>query len=138
MNARVVFLAGGITGCPDWQAAVGQAMRKDNIVLLNPRQGNFDMTDPNAARKQIKWEYDHLRKANEILFWFPEETLCPIVLYELGSWSMTKKPIYVGVHQRYARKRDVEIQTSLVRPDVEIVYSLKDLVAQMRNPRRGI
>jgi hypothetical protein len=81
--------------------------------------------------EQITWEHDYLRMADAILFWFPCETICPIVLYELAAWSMTDKPIFVGVHPDYQRRQDVEIQTGLARPEVEIVYSLEDLVGQV-------
>ena len=40
---------------------------------------------------------------------------------------MTTKPIVIGVHPGYKRKQDVEIQTRLVRPDIQVVYSLEDL-----------
>ena len=46
---------------------------------------------------------------------------------------MTEKPLYVGVHPQYARRTDVEIQTSLVRPEVKIVYSLEALAKQVQN-----
>ncbi len=44
---------------------------------------------------------------------------------------MTDKPLFVGVHPNYLRKRDVEIQTSLVRPEIQIAYSLEDLASQV-------
>jgi len=102
-------------------------------ILFNPRRADFPIHDPTAAQKQITWEYEHLRIASTILFWFPKETLCPIVLYELGAWSMADKSIFVGVHPEYQRHQDVEIQTGLIRPDVEIVYSLMDLAEQVAN-----
>jgi len=68
-----------------------------------------------------------------IQFWFPQETLCPIVLYELGAWSKTNKPIFVGVHPEYKRRQDVEIQTKLARPEVKIVFSLENLAKQIRD-----
>ncbi len=128
-----LFLAGGITGCPNWQQEVASALKDETITLLNPRRKSFPIEDSTAALEQIQWEYRHLRKASVISFWFPHETLCPIVLYELGAWSMTDKPIFVGVHPDYQRKLDVEIQTSLVRPKVEIVYSIQNLVEQIVN-----
>jgi hypothetical protein len=128
-----LFLAGGITGCPDWQQDVVRALKNEPITLLNPRRKSFPIEDSTASVEQIKWEYSHLRNASAISFWFPHETLCPIVLYELGAWSMTDKPIFVGVHPDYQRKLDVEIQTSLVRPKVEIVYSIQNLVEQIVN-----
>ncbi len=131
-DERGLFLAGGITGCPDWQRDMVAMLRDTGWVLFSPRRANFPIHDPNAAHAQIKWEHDHLRKASAILFWFPCETLCPIALYELGAWSMTGKPLFVGVHPDYPRRRDVEEQTALVRPDVQIVYSLEDLAALAR------
>lgn len=127
-----VFLAGGITDCPDWQKEVMQSLYPVDVVLFNPRRANFPIHDPGASEFQIKWEHEYLRQASAILFWFPCETLCPIVLYELGAWSMTDKKIFVGVHPDYKRKQDVEIQTRLVRQDVKVVYSLRDLSEQVQ------
>lgn len=131
-SRKSIFLAGGITGCPNWQADMASVLLKiTDLVVFNPRRENFPMGDPNAGREQIKWEYDHLRLADYILFWFPSETICPIVLYELGAWSMTDKPIFVGIDPNYVRQFDVEQQTQLVRPDIEIVYSLFGLAGQI-------
>ncbi len=131
-NEKSLFLGGGITNCPDWQSELIGLLKEDDLVLLNPRRANFPMGDPNASKEQIKWEYRHLRKADAIMFWFPKETLCPIVLYELGAHSMTNKPLFIGVHSDYARKLDVEIQTILVRPEIEIVYDLDSLSEQIK------
>jgi len=132
-NETSVFLAGGITGCPDWQADMVEFLSDTDLVLFNPRRANFPIHDPSAAQFQIEWEHDHLRKADVILFWFPRETLCPIVLYELGAWSMTTKTIFVGVHPEYKRRQDVEIQTRLARPDVGgVYYSVQDIARQIK------
>lgn len=131
VEGKTVFLAGGITGCPDWQQEIRTLLQDTDLVLLNPRREHFPIGDPSAAREQILWEHSYLRWADAILFWFPHETLCPIVLYELGAWSMSDKPIFVGVHPDYQRRQDVEIQTYFVRPDVQIVYSLGDLARQV-------
>lgn len=128
-----VFLAGGITGCPNWQSVIVEQLRNTPLTLFNPRREQFPIHDLAASAFQIRWEHDHLRKADAILFWFPCETLCPIALYELGAWSMTNKPIFVGVHPQYQRHQDVQIQTALVRPDVEIVNSLEDLANLVLN-----
>jgi hypothetical protein len=129
---RAVFLAGGITGCPGWQAEIIELLADTDLVLLNPRRKNFPIDDKGAAYKQIEWEYKHLRLADAVLFWFPWETLCPITLYELGAWSMANKDIFIGVHPDYQRRQDVEIQTKLVRPGIMVSYSLEDLAAQVK------
>jgi len=126
---KTVFLAGGITGCPDWQQEMRALLETTDLTLLNPRRAHFPIGDPSAATGQITWEHDGLRMADAILFWFPRETLCPIVLYELGAWTMMGKPIFVGVHPDYSRRQDVEIQTRLARPGVRVCYSLEDLAA---------
>lgn len=131
VGGKAIFLAGGITNCPDWQQEMRSLLRDTDLILVNPRREHFPIGDHNAAMDQITWEWNHLRYSNEILFWFPCETICPIVLYELGAWSMTSKPIFVGVHPNYTRIQDVEIQTRLSRPEVKICYSLEDLAQQV-------
>ncbi len=37
----------------------------------------------------------------------------------------------MGVHPNYPKRQDVEIQTGLVRPDIQIVYSLDELANQI-------
>lgn len=126
-DTKSLFLAGGITGCPNWQHQVVSKLLFTDVVLFNPRRLNFPIEDPTASLKQVDWEHRYLRKATAVSFWFPSETLCPIVLYELGAWSMTDKPLFIGVDPEYKRKNDVVIQTSLVRENIEIVYSINDL-----------
>lgn len=128
-----LFLAGGITGCPDWQDEMVRKLKDEpNLIILNPRRADFPIGDPRAAYEQIKWEHDMLRDASRISFWFPKETICPIVLYELGAWCMTSKVLYVGLDRDYKRRQDVEIQTELIRPEIDLAYSLDDLVGQVR------
>jgi len=65
-----VFLAGGITGCPNWQQTVIKSLEKSlrgspyeqNIVVFNPRRKNFPINKPSASYEQIKWEYDQLSR----------------------------------------------------------------------------
>jgi len=127
-----LFLAGGITDCSDWQAEARKRLAGSGFDLLNPRRANFPMDDPGAAEEQITWEHDHLRKADAILFWFPAGAVQPIALYELGAWSMTGKPLFVGADPGYARRPDVEIQTKLARPGLPVVSDLGALVQQVK------
>lgn len=127
-----LFLGGGITDCPDWQQEMVSLLRDLPLALLNPRRPHFPIGDPGAAVQQIEWEFRHLRKATAVLFWFPCETLCPIALYELGAWSMTDKPLFVGTHPAYGRRVDVEVQTRLTRPGVAVRADLKRLADDVR------
>lgn len=117
-----VFLAGGITDCPNWQDDLTEMLRSRDdeldkpIVLLNPRRDDFDVGDATMELQQITWEFDAMSGADMIVFWFNNETLCPIVLYELGMWSNSRNtPIVLGIDPKYKRKRDVLIQTALAK-----------------------
>lgn len=122
-----LFLAGGISNCPDWQQEVIEALEGTSLVVLNPRR-EFYSTETSAI-EQIKWEHDALRKVNIVLFWFPEETLCPITLFELGVFSQKKNvEVLVGVHPNYARKLDVIEQLALSRPEIKVVHTIEDLI----------
>ena len=74
--------------------------------------------DPDAAKDQIAWEYNALRLADIVSFWFCKETIQPIVLYELGATLMrSMEPdgpkVVIGMEHGYPRAQDVEIQTKL-------------------------
>jgi len=132
-----VFLGGGITNCPDWQAELKAELKDDELTLVNPRRARFPMDRSDAAREQIVWEHARLEDADVILFWFPKETLCPITLYELGAWSRSSKSLVVGCHPGYERKFDVEVQTELARPEIYVVDSLEAMVVQLRSTVRA-
>lgn len=134
-SEKKVFLAGGITNCPDWQQEMKELLSGTDLTLFNPRRADFPIGEPGVEYEQVTWEHEALRVADAILFWFPQETICPIVLYELGAWSMMEKPIFVGIHPEYQRRQNVEIQTGLVRPDVVVVSSLLELSSQVSSLR---
>ena len=124
-----LFLAGGISNCRDWQADLIKDIKNiPNLTVYNPRRKNFPIGDLNAAEQQITWEFNHLRDADIVTFWFSSGSLNPIVLYELGMWGNScDRPIIVGIDPDYERKHDVEFQTRLSRPEVPIVYSLEEM-----------
>lgn len=126
-----LFLAGGITGCPDWQSEMRDLLSSTDLILINPRRQSWDMAK-DKAEDQIAWEFKYLSSANLILFWFPKETLCPIVLFELGKYAAaTNREVFVGVEPGYKREFDVRFQMHLARPEVLIVDSLYELPKQI-------
>lgn len=129
-----VFLAGGITGCPDWQAGVCGELRDLPIVILNPRRVNFPIGDPAAGPAQIDWEYRHLQRADVVMFWFPDsgQVPQPIALYELGAHAAAGKKIAVGCNPRYVRRADVIHQLRLARPDVHVRSDLYSTLLDVR------
>lgn len=127
-NLPSIFLAGGITGCVDWQKRAAELLKNSSFAILNPRRENFPIDDPNSAEVQIKWEFDHLYNATVILFWFSAESIQPIALYELGRWLAKDKPVVVGAHPNYLRRQDIEIQAPLVRPGIQIFDDLQEMI----------
>lgn len=117
-----VFLAGGISGCRNWQKETIDALDKyfnllgtgKNIAIINPRQDNFDPDAPiDEIIKQIKWEHYMLEKSDIVAFFFDNsDSVQPISLYELGKWT-SKKSNIITVVDGYKRALDVEVQCYL-------------------------
>lgn len=126
-----VFLAGGITGCPDWQA-IAAARLAPHADVLNPRRRTYVATDDEYER-QVAWEYRHLRRADLILFWFAAEAIQAIALYELGAFGPGEKPIVVGADPAYPRRTDVILQLSHARPGLVVHSTLESTIETVVN-----
>jgi len=139
-----LFMAGGITGCHDWQSEMAEKLKYENITLFNPRRENFDVNDPTMEENQIKWEYDHLSSCDAVSFWFTPDTLQPITLFELGTFCPVVpylpmeshieifRRVFVGVHPDYKRISDIKFQLGLRRNDIEIVFDFDKLISQIK------
>ncbi len=127
-----VFLAGGISNCPDWQAGVQQKIADaTDLAVINPRRTNWDMSaGDSASYEQITWEYVHLRASKYTFFWFPKETDGPITLFELGSALERDTKVFVGCHPEYNRKLDIHAQVMLRQPDTLVLEDL-DVLTHM-------
>lgn len=126
----LVFLAGGITNCEDWQSIVIDYLNKnlpdyikEEVAILTPRRKDFDITNPNATEEQITWEHDALEVMDLFTMYFADgPSDQPICMYEYGkhcelrSWDL----VVATTHPDYKRKEDVLIQTRLAHPDIEV------------------
>jgi len=133
-----LFLAGGITDCPNWQQVAVQLVRQAGIdwVILNPRRGHA-VDEENTVAEQVAWESRHLRLARAVLFWFPASTsVQPIALYELGWCVASAKPLAVGAEPGYPRRRDVILQLSLARAEIAVRSTLAETVADLASHDR--
>ena len=136
-----IFLAGGISNCPDWQEDVARQLSENTeSIIYNPRRRDFDMNSyEEISRQQIRWEFYALRMAKVNLFWFPSETLCPITLFELGSAIHRLHPgtLMVGTHPKYLRRFDIIEQGKLAGAPIHVFDDLEELVSEtiilMRN-----
>lgn len=117
-----VFLAGGISGCRDWQQEVIDILfpmiDKDDsqVVVYNPRRKEFNVDDPGAVEDQITWEFQYLNKVDIFSMYFVGgDQIQPICLYELGRYT---KNVFgygqvISVEKDYIRERDVAVQVAL-------------------------
>jgi Nucleoside 2-deoxyribosyltransferase like len=131
-NNIKLFLAGGITNCPNWQSGLLKYLEDlDDLTIYNPRRPDFPINDPKASEAQITWEYLHLLNADVLVFWFSNGSLNPIVLFELEKYSLSStKPLVIGMDREYQRATDVIIQTQLSRPDIKEIYTSIPAMAQ--------
>jgi hypothetical protein len=135
-----VFLAGGITDCPNWQSTVIEELKDTDLLIYNPRRDNFPREDPSEARNQVQWEYIHLTKIVDIIsFWFSKgSSPQPIALYELGRYATIladngkKDRLVVGVDPDYSRREDVLYQLEFMGYDVSSLTS-NDLNTHIKN-----
>ena len=124
----LVFLAGGITNCENWQKECIKQLEEryhgtDNLVVFNPRRENFPINDPSASLQQIQWEFDAIERCDIFSMYFCSgESDQPICMYELGRNILRiqnrfpldwEKRIVISVERGYKRKQDVLIQTDL-------------------------
>lgn len=139
-----LFLAGGISGCPDWQAealslaATWVEQTGHRLTIANPRRSDGIPKVGQVAAQQIKWEYDHLARARVVLFYFPEGRpdangqlpIQPIALYELGK-ELGRRPsdqIIIGADSGYVRRFDLVTQVGLACPGQPIYPDLGSTV----------
>lgn len=121
-----IFLAGGISNCPNWQEiAIAELKGLVHGLVINPRRDDFDTTNPAESMFQIHWEHKALEMSDILMFWFPHDTLCPITLFELGKYLGSDKKIIIGADPEYARLTDVQIQSSIMRPNIQVHSSLE-------------
>lgn len=127
-NDVLVFLAGGITGCDDWQQKVIDTLAlwpTQNLVILNPRRKNFPMDDPSAGEAQIEWEFNWLEKCDIFSMYFAGgESVQPICMYELGR-------NLVRMQMRYPLDWDNRLVIN-VAPDCKRKF---DVVQQVKHAR---
>lgn len=133
----LVFLAGGIVGCADWQAAAAQQLalipHLGAVLVYNPRRAApFAAGDEAAHAAQGAWEFQALDRAQVISVWFPAEGVCAGSLYELGRHLALRVRdrqshlLAVGVDPGYRYARKVAAQVALAcgeAPGEDVVVS---------------
>ena len=115
------------------EANLGLATAGMLVVDVDGKRNRWMMDDPDAAQEQITWEYYALNGSDCVSFWFCRETICPIVLFELGACMERKQDFIVGMDPDYQRRQDVEIQVGLRHPGKIINLTLDDQAHKIRD-----
>jgi hypothetical protein len=110
-----IFLAGSIDQgkAVDWQTRLTNALKDEDITILNPRRDDWDSTwkediSNDKFREQVEWELDAQDKATIIAMYFDGEQKSPITLLELGLYAGSGKVI-VCCPKPYWKKGNVDI-----------------------------
>ena len=140
-----IFLAGGITGAPDWQKEVIErfdtqkffinhphlAQLYRRVALINPRRSDFDCSKASSSIEQIEWEKRALDMVDMTFFWFPKEAMCHITMFELGVAIGQMRTIRVGVEPGYCRELDIKEQAG--RHHSKKIYTTLDALYSLRS-----
>lgn len=129
-----LFLIGNIYDCEDWQSyVIKELINIPNLTIYSNRVKN-KIEDKKTREQYLVWEFNHLREADLIIFWFSGGFSVIDIFYELGMHgNSTDTPIMIGIDPKYERKQDVIIQTSLARPEVPIFNSMQDMIEDIYN-----
>lgn len=126
---NTVFFGGSITGAKDWHKKLFDYIAehvKSQTTVFNPKRKNFDINNQIDSEIQISWERKYLNLSDTLVFYFAEETLGPITLFELGGALernlRTNSPqnILVYCEPEYIRKFDVQYQIKLVQKECSV------------------
>ena len=75
----LIFLAGGITNCSNWQDSLIESLKPilkekeyfQNLILINPkRESSIALNNEEEIIKQIKWEYKYLNQCDIFTMFF--------------------------------------------------------------------
>lgn len=99
-SRKKVFLAGSMAmgTAPDWRSEVVEALKDENIVILDPWRDDWDSSWEQRAkddnfREQVEWELDGLEDADVVLVYFAPGTSAPISLFEFGLLAQRGKTV---------------------------------------------
>jgi hypothetical protein len=127
-----VFLGGSIDmgSAPDWQRDVIDALKDEDVVILNPRRSDWnpswrpDADEPHFL-EQVQWELSALDSADVILLYLAPGSNSPVSLLEMGLHARSGKLIIL-CPPGYWRKGNVDITAA--KYGVQQVSSLSELI----------
>ena len=129
-GSKSVFLAGTIDNGDslNWQDKVIIELINLGVSceIYNPRREHWNSnTTKEELEKQIKWEQDHLDRANIIVMVLLDDSKSPISLLELGLYANTNKLIVFCTPNFY---RWDNVRLTCEKYNIELVQNLNPLI----------
>jgi hypothetical protein len=140
LRGPVIFLAGPIQGCHDWQSEARALLLQldPSITVANPRRDIAEMNYTDD--EQIDWETFYLRRAAEdgvIMFWLPKEeehsckrAYAQTSCFELGEWKERQNRdhhlMVVGIDDGFTNRHYIRRRLSQDCPLVTICPTLEE------------
>lgn len=143
----LVFLAGPITGAPDWQSTAIALIREADadLFVASPRRAvtnDGDFTE-DMYIEQVEWEHRHLARAAEhgvTLFWLAKESrhVCDrsyaqTTRFELGEavtvHRLTGAKVVVGIEKGFTNERYLRKTIPAKMPGIPLFDSLEETCA---------
>ena len=129
-NIKSVFLAGTIDNGNsfNWQDdIITELINSDkSCEIYNPRRKHWN---PNPSKEeienQIKWEQDHLDKADIIAMVLLDDSKSPISLLEIGLYAKSKKLIIFCTPNFY---RWDNVRLTCEKYNIELIQDLNPLI----------
>lgn len=108
-GSKSVFLAGTIDNgdSTNWQEELIEKCKNLNVVFYNPRKKEWP-TNTLTVQDQIKWEQEHLDRADIIIMFLLDNSKSPISLLELGLYAQSGK-IFVFCNPAFYRWENVRL-----------------------------
>lgn len=134
-----IFLAGTIDdgNSTDWQHELMEAAKYLDVEFYNPRRYDFpEHPKKEDVVKQIRWEQEHLDKADYILMVLLPGSKSPISLLELGLYAQSRKLI-VCCDAEFYRYTNVEETCRKYRIPLYNTTDIKRLVSIIESIRYG-
>lgn len=130
LDTKSIFLAGTIDNgnSLNWQDKVINELINLGVSckIFNPRREHWNSNpSKEEMEKQIKWEQDHLDKADIIAMVLLDDSKSPISLLELGLYVNTKKLIVFCTTNFY---RWDNVRLTCEKYNIELVQDLNPLI----------
>ena len=136
-----IFLAGTIDNGEsyDWQNDIIKTFEKlekelpVELIIYNPRRSEWDK---NASKKmleeQIRWEQNHLDKADWIIMVLSDDSKSPISLLELGLYASSEKLI-VFCTDKFYRYDNVRLTCEQYLIPLINSTNISDIIEEIKN-----